>query len=150
MFLYRFRIMPEENAKRKRNVFYVFFGFVLGIILIHPFSMVVFSATGHIQMPAFEAMLMSFQLQMWPMWLWYGALGGCFGWISAIFVNRIRILEGMMPICAWCGRIKDKSKHDEMVVEWKRLDQFLSEKGIEETSGICPDCFQNVISNMKK
>ena len=93
---------------------------------------------------------MSFNGEMWAMWLWYGALGTLWGLGIAILVNRVRIVEGLIPICAWCGKIKDENNCSENGFVWKRLDKYLAEKGVEETHGLCPDCFDKLKAKLKR
>jgi GAF domain-containing protein len=51
--------------------------------------------------------------------------------------ERIRTLTGLLPICAWCGRIRDEQLHG----EWRRFDEFVtSHTPAQVTHGICPDC----------
>jgi hypothetical protein len=51
--------------------------------------------------------------------------------------QRVRTLKGLLPICAWCGRIRDDQKGG----VWRRLDQFVAENTQADVShGICPEC----------
>ncbi len=48
----------------------------------------------------------------------------------------IKTLQGLLPICAWCGRkVEDEPGH------WVNLETYITEHtGAEFTHGICPDC----------
>ena len=49
--------------------------------------------------------------------------------------TRIRKLEGYLPICSSCKRIRDSGN------EWHQLESFLREKSVVEfTHTLCPDC----------
>jgi len=51
--------------------------------------------------------------------------------------QTIRTLTGLLPVCAWCGRIRD----DRQRSRWRRFDEFVTEHtSVEVTHGICPDC----------
>jgi len=51
--------------------------------------------------------------------------------------EKIRTLTGLLPVCAWCGLIRD----DDDAGTWKRFDQYVSEhSSAEVTHGICPSC----------
>ena len=50
-------------------------------------------------------------------------------------ITRIENLEGMIPICAWCKRIRDENKN------WVSVESYISKHAASEfTHGICPDC----------
>lgn len=54
--------------------------------------------------------------------------------------TQIRTLEGLLPVCAWCGRIRDEEHEG----EWKSLEQFVAEHSEAEFShGICGECMAN-------
>jgi K+-sensing histidine kinase KdpD len=54
---------------------------------------------------------------------------------------KIRTLTGLLPACAWCGRIRDH--HDEG--SWKRLDQYVMDHTNAALSHtVCPDCMRRV------
>ena len=50
---------------------------------------------------------------------------------------EVKLLRGLIPICAWCGRkIRDEKGN------WKRVEEYVSERSTAEfTHGICPECF---------
>ncbi len=48
---------------------------------------------------------------------------------------RIRKLEGILPICAHCKRIRDESG------KWTQVERYISERSEAAFShGVCPDC----------
>jgi hypothetical protein len=50
-------------------------------------------------------------------------------------LEEVRVLRGLVPICAWCKRIRDDRGY------WNRLEQYIAEHSEAEfTHGICPDC----------
>jgi hypothetical protein len=51
---------------------------------------------------------------------------------------QVKVLSGMLPICAWCKKIRD----DEGA--WHPLEAYVSERSQAEFShGMCPDCFRS-------
>lgn len=48
---------------------------------------------------------------------------------------NVKTLKGLIPICAWCKRIRDDSGY------WKQLESYLKDHSEAELShGICPEC----------
>ncbi len=59
----------------------------------------------------------------------------------SVFLGRksaeVKLLRGLIPICAWCGKkIRDEKGN------WKRVEEYISERSTAEfTHGICPECY---------
>ena len=50
-------------------------------------------------------------------------------------LEDVRILEKLLPICAWCKKIRDDGGY------WQQIETFLGEHANTRfTHGICPDC----------
>jgi len=50
-------------------------------------------------------------------------------------LNEVAKLRGILPICAWCKKIRDDHGY------WSQLEQYVSEHSdVEFTHGICPAC----------
>jgi hypothetical protein len=48
---------------------------------------------------------------------------------------NIRTLRGLIPICAWCKRIRNDRGY------WEQLELYLGDHSDAEfTHGMCPDC----------
>jgi PleD family two-component response regulator len=60
---------------------------------------------------------------------------------------RVKQLEGIIPICMYCKKIRDDQK------SWHQLERYISEHSEAVFShGVCPDCLaeqMNVIRNLK-
>jgi len=58
-----------------------------------------------------------------------------------VFLGRksaeVKMLRGLIPICAWCGKkIRDEKGN------WKRVEEYISERSTAEFShGMCPECY---------
>lgn len=54
---------------------------------------------------------------------------------SAALSTRIQILEGMLPVCAVCKRIRDECE------TWSPLEQYVASRSKDGISHeVCPDC----------
>lgn len=53
--------------------------------------------------------------------------------------GKLKTLTGLLPVCAWCKKIRDDSG------DWTRLEEYLAEHSDATFShGICPDCSARV------
>jgi len=53
---------------------------------------------------------------------------------------QVRRLEGLLPICSYCKKIRDEQNF------WQRVDSYLSEHtDVMFSHGICPDCYRDVV-----
>jgi C4-dicarboxylate-specific signal transduction histidine kinase len=50
-------------------------------------------------------------------------------------MERIRTLSGLLPICAWCKKVRDDNGY------WSQIETYLRQHSQAEfTHGICPEC----------
>jgi hypothetical protein len=50
-------------------------------------------------------------------------------------LEKVKALHGLLPICAWCKRIRDDHGY------WSQVEAYIHEHtGADFTHGICPDC----------
>jgi hypothetical protein len=49
-------------------------------------------------------------------------------------LTRVRQLSSLLPVCAWCSRVRADDGN------WSPLEQFLAERAITVTHGMCGDC----------
>ena len=50
---------------------------------------------------------------------------------------RVKQLEGILPICMYCKKIRDDADH------WRQMEEYISKHSEANFShGICPDCFE--------
>lgn len=58
---------------------------------------------------------------------------------------RIKTLEGMLPICSHCKRIRDEWGR------WHEVSSFIQDRSLAEfTHGICPDCLEKYYPEFRK
>ncbi len=54
-------------------------------------------------------------------------------------LDNIKILSGLLPICAWCKKIRDDGGY------WKKVEDYIKERtDASFTHGICPECLKKV------
>ena len=50
-------------------------------------------------------------------------------------IGRVRVLSGLLPICAWCKKVRDDAGY------WKQIEAYIRDHSEAQfTHGICPDC----------
>jgi hypothetical protein len=60
-------------------------------------------------------------------------------------LKEVNELTGLLPVCAWCKRIRDDQGY------WSQVDAYLAQHtGIGITHGICPDCAKGFDSRTRK
>jgi len=51
--------------------------------------------------------------------------------------HHVQQLEGLLPICAYCKRIRDQAE------EWQPIERYVEKRSEAQFShGICPDCYE--------
>jgi len=54
-------------------------------------------------------------------------------------LGRVRTLSGLLPMCAWCKRIRNDEGY------WAQIESYISADSEAKVShGICPDCFSRM------
>ncbi len=54
---------------------------------------------------------------------------------------KIKVLSGLLPICAWCKKIRDDHG------QWNQMETFIRNRSEAEfTHGICPECMSRIAS----
>ena len=49
--------------------------------------------------------------------------------------EKVKTLSGLLPICAWCKKIRDDKGY------WTKVEEYIAEhSNADFTHGICPDC----------
>jgi sigma-B regulation protein RsbU (phosphoserine phosphatase) len=55
-------------------------------------------------------------------------------------LTRVRQLQGLLPICAYCKKIRDDQNY------WQRVEEYISAHSDAQFShGICPDCYERIL-----
>jgi hypothetical protein len=127
-------------------------GGLIGYLVLHPMSQVIKDTDTHPHLFHWEAILESFTVSHVPMAAYYMLLGVAFGAAIGWYAEQIRrkattirVLEGLLPICAWCKRIRDDTSTEYGKGEWVPLEAFISAKSEADfTHGICPVCLKKL------
>ncbi|GAB5560525.1 MAG: hypothetical protein SynsKO_21720 [Synoicihabitans sp.] len=58
-------------------------------------------------------------------------------------VDQVQELSGMLPLCAWCHKVRDDSGY------WEKVEAFI-ERNMQTmiTHGVCPDCQSRELSKL--
>jgi CheY-like chemotaxis protein len=57
-------------------------------------------------------------------------------------LHRVQQLQGLLPICCYCKRIRDDSNY------WQQVEDYLSaHSGAQLSHGICPQCFETIVKD---
>jgi len=146
--------------KRKTLLHYSLSGALIGYFIFHPTVMLLsYLMTAKHTVPAtintagvMAVILRSFSLPMVPWSLSFallnGVIGFYYGTIKAEKLAReklimnlqkaltdVKTLSGMLPICAWCKKIR----HDEGY--WQNIEAYMkSHLDLDFTHSICHDC----------
>jgi PAS domain S-box-containing protein len=56
-------------------------------------------------------------------------------------LKEVRTLSGLLPICAWCKKLRDDEGY------WKSVEQYIGERTKAKfTHGMCPECQSKFLS----
>ena len=59
--------------------------------------------------------------------------------------KRIRLLEGFLPICANCKKIRNTED------QWEQIEKYITKHSLAQFShGICPDCARQLYPDLYK
>ena len=59
--------------------------------------------------------------------------------------EQIKLLQGMLPICALCKKIKEDNGY------WNQFEAYISKKAdLKFTHGYCPECFNEQMEKMEE
>jgi len=60
-------------------------------------------------------------------------------------LDHIKTLQGLLPICAWCKRIRDDEGY------WSQVEAYFHKAtGADFTHGICPECLQKALPSKQR
>lgn len=55
-------------------------------------------------------------------------------------LQNVKNLQGLLPICCYCKKIRDDSNY------WQRVEEYIAHHSEARFShGICPDCFEQIV-----
>lgn len=57
--------------------------------------------------------------------------------------NQVETLSGLLPLCAWCKKVRNDSGY------WEQIDKYITNHSTASlTHGVCPDCKNNFLSGV--
>lgn len=60
-------------------------------------------------------------------------------------LDQVRQLKELLPICAWCKRVRDDEDY------WHNIEEYLHDHtGTDFTHGICPACLENMRAQLSQ
>jgi hypothetical protein len=131
-------------------------GFALGVLLLHPLSMA-FEGLIH-PGPGIEIgnLMDVYNPHHLPMAFFFGLVGVVFVLLNLAYASRIArkeqrvsVLEGLLPICAYCKKIREADRPAEDRSAWHDMEHYLSLKAEASfTHGMCPDCYEKVMAKI--
>jgi len=124
-------------------VIYLIIGMCVGFVILHPISMLI-GGEGHGSLR--ELFRQWFSPSHRLMSVYFTVLGGGVGILQGILARkllerkrRVLALEGLLPICAGCKRIRETDKLGKET--WVDVERFISRSTAADfTHSICPDC----------
>lgn len=133
-------------------------GFAMGFLVLHPFSMVYQWALNPGEGAVLPGILSAFDMRHLPMEFFFGAIGALFGFINTHYAmalaekgQRLRMLEGLLPICAYCKKIRDDSGVEKHEGKWHGVEQYIAMKtDTTFTHGVCPECYEKMMDEMEQ
>jgi sigma-B regulation protein RsbU (phosphoserine phosphatase) len=58
-------------------------------------------------------------------------------------LGRLQRLQGLLPICSWCKKIRDDQNY------WRQVEDYITRyAGVSFTHGICPDCLDRQLAEV--
>jgi CheY-like chemotaxis protein len=59
-------------------------------------------------------------------------------------LTQVKRLQGLIPICAWCKKIRNDQNF------WQQVEEYIGEHGdVRFSHGICPQCFATHAANLE-
>ncbi len=66
-------------------------------------------------------------------------------------LDKVQKLEGLIPICASCRRIRIKSEKGEKEDSWISMENYIRQETSTELShGICPECAKVIYPDLSQ
>ena len=133
-------------------------GFLMGFFFLHPFSML-FQGLIHPKFNLnFTFLKDAFNSHHLPMAFFFALLGILMGCTIVFFLNslslekeKVEILEGLLPICAWCKKIRDDEGKESGTGDWVDIEQYIQQRSSADfTHGVCQDCSRKFLKDSKK
>lgn len=58
-------------------------------------------------------------------------------------INEVKILQGLLPICASCKKIRDDKGY------WSQIEEYIAKRSeVQFSHGICPECAKKLYPDL--
>ncbi len=143
--------MKSENLKR--YLVGSLAGLVMGVLVLHPFSMVFQGLVHPISGVEFERVAKAFNVHHLPMAAFFGILGAVVGAVIVFFLGiitrerrRVKMLEGLLPICSYCKKIRDDTGVEKGKGTWHEIEHYIASRSEADfTHGVCQECYEKYL-----
>lgn len=117
-------------------------GAAYGFYVLHPISLFL---VGEFR---WNLIVIAFSLPHLMMAVYFTILGFLLGTFHGFYsydlirhLERIKILEGLLPICSFCKRIRDDTGVEQGKGRWEQVESFISRRSeVDFSHGVCPPC----------
>lgn len=131
-------------------------GLVLGVLVVHPLSMVFQDLAHPIGVVDFAKGLKAFNVHHLPMAFFFGLLGVVTGSVIVFHLNiitrerqRVKVLEGLLPICSYCKKIRDDTGTERGAGKWYEIEHYIASRSEADfTHGICMECYEKYLKEV--
>lgn len=145
--------MAMQGDTIRRYILGSLAGFAIGVLIVHPFSMLFQGLVYPISGVDFGEVLKAFRPRHLPMAFFFGLLGIAIGLVMVFFLNqitqerqRIKVLEGLLPICSYCKKIRDDTGVEKGEGKWYEIEHYIASRSEADfTHGICRECYDKYI-----
>ena len=125
-----------------REIVRVALGIVAGIFVLHPAAMFIKDFHGIKPVYNWNAFTLAFSFTHIPMTIYFAFLGASIGLLYALLneklmqtERRLKIIEGILPICSFCKKIQD----DDGL--WRDIEEYIDEHSEAEfLQNVCRSC----------
>ena len=141
----------------RRYIIFGIFGIVMGVVLLHPAAMFIMGYYGPGRHFHWAALQIAFSIQHIPMIVFFGVLGAFIGSLYAILntrltnsTKRVKMLEGMLPICCVCKCIRDDDTGESESSRWVAVEAYISGKtDVDFSHTYCPKCYEQAMTEIE-
>ena len=143
----------QPYSPARNFTLHIALGALIGYAVLHPASMFIQYASVVGAFPSTAPILGDVLREAFfgahgDMAFYFTVLGALFGAAQAYYIHRIaaeqkkvRLLEGILPICSSCKRIRDQKRSTEEHEVWVPMEVYISgHSEAEFTHGLCMDC----------
>lgn len=146
--------------KIKRILIEVLFCGLIGYLILHPVSMIIIHMdAGALPLSLsniWHCILTAFSLSHLRMGIFFIILGISIGIIYSYYTwkivnisKKIKVLEGLLPICSQCKKIRDESNFKKD--KWMSIEMYIAKNSkLNFTHGICPECEKKQMDELNK